>query len=84
MNSAIRGLGETPSKAGRNNEKDTDNNVDVQSMKRSDYITWNDYFMAVACLASQRSKDPCTQVGKMFLLHHTCSTLVKGRRGNRE
>lgn len=32
-------------------------------MKRTDYITWDEYFMAVAHLASMRSKDPNTQVG---------------------
>lgn len=32
-------------------------------MKRKDYITWDDYFMAVAILSSMRSKDPSTQVG---------------------
>ena len=32
-------------------------------MKRKDYISWNDYFMALAILASQRSKDPNTAVG---------------------
>ncbi len=31
--------------------------------KRKDYITWDDYFMGVALLAAQRSKDPNTQVG---------------------
>ena len=31
--------------------------------KRRDYITWDDYFMGVALLASERSKDPSTQVG---------------------
>jgi dCMP deaminase len=31
--------------------------------KRQDYITWDDYFMGVALLAAQRSKDPNTQVG---------------------
>ena len=31
--------------------------------KRSDYITWDEYFMAVALLSAQRSKDPNTQVG---------------------
>ena len=31
--------------------------------KRSDYITWDEYFMGVAILAAQRSKDPNTQVG---------------------
>ena len=33
------------------------------SEKRSDYISWDEYFMGVAKLASQRSKDPSTQVG---------------------
>ena len=31
--------------------------------KRKDYISWDEYFMGVALLASQRSKDPSTQVG---------------------
>jgi len=31
--------------------------------KRKDYITWDEYFMGVAILAAQRSKDPNTQVG---------------------
>ncbi len=32
-------------------------------MKRKDYISWDEYFMGVALLASKRSKDPNTQVG---------------------
>ena len=31
--------------------------------KKKDYISWDEYFMGVALLASQRSKDPSTQVG---------------------
>ena len=31
--------------------------------KRTDYLTWDEYFMAVALLSGQRSKDPNTQVG---------------------
>ncbi len=31
--------------------------------KRKDYISWDEYFMGVAMLAAQRSKDPGTQVG---------------------
>ena len=31
-------------------------------MKRQDYISWNEYFMGIALLASKRSKDPNTQV----------------------
>jgi len=32
-------------------------------MKRTDYISWDEYFMGVAKLAAHRSKDPSTQVG---------------------
>lgn len=32
-------------------------------MKRDGYISWDEYFMGVALLASKRSKDPNTQVG---------------------
>ncbi|MBE6054557.1 MAG: dCMP deaminase family protein [Clostridium sartagoforme] len=32
-------------------------------MKRSDYISWDEYFMGVAILAGMRSKDPSTRVG---------------------
>lgn len=31
--------------------------------KRSNYISWDEYFMGVALLAAERSKDPNTQVG---------------------
>lgn len=33
------------------------------SGKREDYIEWEDYFMALAMVASMRSKDPECQVG---------------------
>ena len=33
------------------------------SDKRKDYISWDEYFMAVAKLAGERSKDPNSQVG---------------------
>lgn len=32
-------------------------------MKRQGYISWDEYFMGVALLAANRSKDPNTQVG---------------------
>ena len=32
-------------------------------MKRTDYISWDEYFMGIALLAARRSKDPSTQVG---------------------
>ncbi len=31
--------------------------------KRTDYITWDSYFMGIALMSAQRSKDPNTQVG---------------------
>lgn len=32
-------------------------------MKRSDYLSWEGYFMGIALLSAKRSKDPSTQVG---------------------
>ena len=32
-------------------------------MKREGYISWDEYFMGIALLAANRSKDPNTQVG---------------------
>lgn len=32
-------------------------------MKREDYLSWDEYFMGIAILSAQRSKDPNTQVG---------------------
>ena len=31
--------------------------------KRTDYISWDEYFMGIAVLSAMRSKDPHTQVG---------------------
>ena len=31
--------------------------------KRTDYLSWDEYFMSVAMLSAMRSKDPNTQVG---------------------
>jgi len=31
--------------------------------KRTDFISWNDYFMGIAILSAHRSKDPNSQVG---------------------
>ncbi len=31
--------------------------------KRDEYISWDEYFMGIALLSAQRSKDPSTQVG---------------------
>lgn len=32
-------------------------------MKRENYITWDEYFMGVALITAERSKDPNSQVG---------------------
>ncbi len=32
-------------------------------MKREDYITWDEYFMGIAIISAERSKDPNSQVG---------------------
>lgn len=32
-------------------------------MKREDYLSWEEYFMGLALLSAQRSKDPNSQVG---------------------
>lgn len=32
-------------------------------MKRDGYLSWDEYFMGIALMSSQRSKDPSTQVG---------------------
>ena len=34
--------------------------------KRTDYISWDTYFMGVALLSAKRSKDPRTQVGALI------------------
>lgn len=36
-------------------------------MKRDNYISWGDFFMGIAVLAAQRSKDPNTQVGSCIV-----------------
>ena len=37
--------------------------LSVKVRKKQDYLSWDDYFMSMAFLTSQRSKDPNTQVG---------------------
>ncbi len=37
------------------------------SGKRDDYLSWEQYFMGVALLSAQRSKDPNTQVGSCIV-----------------
>lgn len=37
--------------------------TETKSTKRKGYISWDEYFMGIALLSAQRSKDPNTQVG---------------------
>ena len=39
-------------------------------MKRQDYVSWDAYFMGVALLSAQRSKDNNTQVGSCIVNPH--------------
>ena len=35
----------------------------MQAFKRKSYLSWDEYFMSIALLSAERSKDPNTQVG---------------------
>ena len=45
-------------------------------MKRTDYISWDDYFMGISLLSGMRSKDPSTQVGACIVDKITESYLL--------
>lgn len=36
-------------------------------MKKQDYIKWDEYFMGIALLSTERSKDPSTSVGSCIV-----------------
>lgn len=38
--------------------------------KRAEYLSWDEYFMGIALLSAQRSKDPSTQVGACIVNKH--------------
>jgi len=42
--------------------------------KREDYLKWDEYFMGIALLSAQRSKDPNTQVGACIV--DECNKIV--------
>jgi len=44
--------------------------------KRLDYLEWPEYFMAIAFLSAQRSKDPATQVDNNNIAHSYASLLA--------
>lgn len=35
-------------------------------MKRADYISWDQYFMGIALLSAERSKDPVNSGWRMY------------------
>lgn len=49
-------------------------------MKRENYINWDEYFMGIAKLSAERSKDPNTQVGACIVdeNHHIISLGYNG------
>lgn len=36
-------------------------------MKKQDYLSWDEYFMGIALLSAERSKDPSTSVGSVIV-----------------
>ena len=46
--------------------------VTTPSTKRTDYLSWDDYFTAIAFLTAKRSKDPNTQVGACIVDQSKC------------
>ncbi len=49
--------------------------------KRTDYISWDDYFMGLALLSAKRSKDPSSQVGACIVDSKTNRILSVGYNG---
>jgi dCMP deaminase len=45
-----------------------------RTLKRSGYLSWDEYFMAIALLSAERSKDPNTQVGACIV--NSCNKIV--------
>jgi len=48
------------------------NNQPSTTTKRTNYLSWDDYFTAVAYLSARRSKDPSTQVGACIIDANRC------------
>lgn len=49
--------------------------------KREDYLSWDEYFMSLAILASMRSKDPHNQVGACIVDEESKQILSIGYNG---
>ena len=54
---------------------------DTTMDKRNKYLSWNQYFMGLAVLASMRSKDPNTQVGAAIIDPETNRVVSVGYNG---
>ena len=50
-------------------------------MKRTDYISWDQYFMGIAMLSAERSKDPSTQVGACIVDENNRLNAILNYRG---
>ena len=48
--------------------------------KRTNYISWDEYFMGIAKLSAERSKDPSTQVGACIVDKNNRIVWGKSRR----
>ncbi|MCE8159316.1 MAG: dCMP deaminase family protein [Candidatus Moeniiplasma glomeromycotorum] len=49
--------------------------------KRTNYLTWTDYFTSIARLVAQRSKDPSTQVGAVIVNPDNNTLISTGYNG---
>jgi dCMP deaminase len=53
-----------------NQPDDTNHHNNQRQRRRPNYLSWDDYFMSMAFLTAQRSKDPNTQVGACIVDTH--------------
>ena len=49
--------------------------------KRTNYLSWTDYFISIARLVAQRSKDPSTQVGTVVINPYDNTLISTGYNG---
>ena len=56
-------------------------NKQKSSQKRTNYLSWTDYFLSLTQLIAQRSKDPNTQVGAVIVNPQTKTIVATGYNG---
>ena len=71
-NLLIREANYDPNVYKRSKNDNKRSNEHQHHLKRSDYLSWDDYFMSVASLSAYRSKDPNTQVGACIVDSNKC------------